>query len=324
MSTNINFKNFSITKLPNKSGIKPRNNLRINTFNNKNYFVNTKKFDINRLNRMKPKYKKLYNDLIHRKINSECKNVIKDEPNPGNNIDLCFKTNSFLDNSIMNKDRKILFQLNKLKMKIFKNKNHSYFSVNKNIEKNFEDNPILKSFQNSSFLAYKSFDKYSKNRFGKKMNNYNLINIKNNSVNNINNNNIKLVIKKYQNDGYGSDINKAKKEKNKEACLQKSNKLNHEEEEKKLISENSKLKKELEYSNSQLEKYKKYQTLYLNLLKKVKSNKNLIKNINLNVDKNIKEEYINDLIERGKEINTMLKEDNILENNIKNMLYKLE
>ncbi len=80
------------------------------------------------------------------------------------------------------------------------------------------------------------------------------------------------------------------------------------------------MKKELEYSNSQLEKYKKYQTLYLNLLKKVKSNKNLIKNINLNVDKNIKEEYINDLIERGKEINTMLKEDNILENNIKNAL----
>ena len=80
----------------------------------------------------------------------------------------------------------------------------------------------------------------------------------------------------------------------------------------------------MEYSNSQLEKYKKYQTLYLNLLKKVKSNKNLIKNINLNVDKNIKEEYINDLIERGKEINTMLKEDDILENNLKDILYKLE
>ena len=44
MSSNINFKNFSITKLSNKSGIKPRNNLRIITFNNKNYFDNTKKF----------------------------------------------------------------------------------------------------------------------------------------------------------------------------------------------------------------------------------------------------------------------------------------
>ena len=118
-----------------------------------------------------------------------------------------------------------------------------------------------------------------------------IINVKNNSVNN----NIKLVVNKYQNDGNRSDIS-----------LQKNNKLKHEEEEKKLISENSKLKKELEYSNSQLEKYKKYQTLYLNLLKKVKSNKNLIKNINLNEDKDIKEEYINDLIERGKEINTML------------------
>jgi len=320
MSSNINFKNFSITKLSNKSGIKPRNNLRIITFNNKNYFDNIKKFDYNRLNRMKPKYKKLYNDLIHRKINSECKNVIKEEPNPGNKTDLCFKTNSFLDNSILYKDSKILFQLNKLKLKIFKNKNHSYFSVNKNIGKKIEDNPILKSLQNSSFLAYKSFGKYSKNRFSKKMNNFNLINIKNNSVNN----NIKLVVNKYQNDGNRSDINKIQKENNKEANLQKNNKLNHEEEEKKLISENSKLKKELEYSNSQLEKYKKYQTLYLNLLKKVKSNKNLIKNINLNEDKDIKEEYINDLIERGKEINTMLKEDNILENNIKNMLYKLE
>ena len=324
MSSNINFKNFSITKLPNKSGIKPRNNLRIITFNNKNYFDNTKKFDYNRLNRMKPKYKKLYNDLIHRKINSECKNVIKEEPNPGNNKDLCFKTNSFLDNSILFKDSKILFQLNKLKLKIFKNKNHSYFSVNKNIGKKIEDNPILKSLQNSSFLAYKSFDKYSKNNFGKKMNSYNLINIKNNSVNNINNNNIKLVKNKHKNDNNGNNINKTHKEKNKEVCLQKSNKLNHEEKEKKLISENSKLKKELEYSNNQLEKYKKYQTLYLNLLKKVKSNKNLIKNININEDKNIKEEYINDLIERGKEINTMLKEDDILENNIKNILYKLE
>ena len=324
MSSNINFKNFSITKLSNKTGIKPRNNLRINTFNNKNYFANTKKFDIHKLNRMKPKYKKLYNDLIHKKINSECTNLIKEEQNPRDNNDLFHKTNSFLDNSIMNKDSKILFQLNKLKLKILKNRNNSYFSVNKNIEKKFEDNPILKSLQNSSFLAYKSFDKYSKNNFGKKMNSYNLINIKNNSVNNINNNNIKLVKNKHKNNDKGNNINKTHKEKNKEVCLQKSNKLNHEEEEKKLISENSKLKKELEYSNNQLEKYKKYQTLYLNLLKKVKSNKNLIKNININEDKNIKEEYINDLIERGKEINTMLKEDDILENNIKNILYKLE
>ena len=321
MSSNINFKNFSITKLSNKTGIKPRNNLRINTFNNKNYFANTKKFDIHKLNRMKPKYKKLYNDLIHKKINSECANLIKEEQNPRDNNDLFHKTNSFLDNSIVNKDSKILFQLNKL---ILKNRNNSYFSVNKNFEKKFEDNPILKSLQNSSFLAYKSFDKYSKNTFGKKMNSYNLINIKNNSVNNINNNNIKLVKNKHKNNDKGNNINKTHKEKNKEVCLQKSNKLNHEEEEKKLISENSKLKKELEYSNNQLEKYKKYQTLYLNLLKKVKSNKNLIKNININEDKNIKEEYINDLIERGKEINTMLKEDDILENNIKNILYKLE
>ena len=91
-----------------------------------------------------------------------------------------------------------------------------------------------------------------------------------------------------------------------------------------LISENSKLKKELEYSNNQLKRYKKYQELYLNLLKRVKSEKNLIKTLNLNDERNIKESYINELIDRGKEINTILNENNILENNIKDMLYKLE
>ena len=60
------------------------------------------------------------------------------------------------------------------------------------------------------------------------------------------------------------------------------------------------------------------------MLKKVKTNTNLIKNINLNNEQNIKDQYIGELIDRGKEISTMIKEDNILENNLKDILYKLE
>ena len=56
----------------------------------------------------------------------------------------------------------------------------------------------------------------------------------------------------------------------------------------------------------------------------MKSHKNLINNINLNNNNNKKEQYLNDLIERRNEINCMLKEDDILENNLKDILYKLE
>ena len=137
-------------------------------------------------------------------------------------------------------------------------------------------------------------------------------------------NNIKLIINKYQNIENGKEINLKKDVNNLEYNSPNNIELKNEKEEKNLIAENSKLKKELEYKNSQLEKYKKYQTLYLNLLKKVKTNKNLIKNINLNDENNIKEQYINELIERGNEINSMIKEDNILESNLKDILYKLE
>ena len=57
---------------------------------------------------------------------------------------------------------------------------------------------------------------------------------------------------------------------------------------------------------------------------KTKNKSWLIKTLNLNDERNIKESYINELIDRGKEINTILNENNILENNIKDMLYKLE
>ena len=150
--------------------------------------------------------------------------------------------------------------------------------------------------------------------------------LKNNFINNTNNNNIKLIINKYQNieNENKFDVNEIKIESDNKNDIINNNEITKDKKEKKLISENSKLKKELEYSNNQLEKYKKYQTLYLNLLKKVKSHKNLINNINLNNNNNIKEQYLNDLIERRNEINCMLKEDDILENNLKDILYKLE
>ena len=316
MSKNKNLKNLDIFKLTTKSGIKPINDLKITTFNNINYFANAKKFDINKLKGMKPEYKQLCQDLIHKKTKSESEKISRNKQK--NNDRLYYKLNSFLDNTTMNKDSRIILRLNNLKCKILKNKNNSYFSVNKNFEKHFEDNIILKDFQNNSFLAYKSFKNYSKRRFHKN------INIKNNFVNNSNNNNIKLIINKYQNIENGKEINLKKGVNNLEYNSPNNIELKNEKEEKNLIAENSKLKKELEYKNSQLEKYKKYQTLYLNLLKKVKTNKNLIKNINLNDEKNIKEQYINELIERGNEINSMIKEDNILESNLKDILYKLE
>ena len=48
------------------------------------------------------------------------------------------------------------------------NKNHSYFVDNKNTNNKIGDNQILRNFENSCFLTYKSFNKYSKNRFSNK------------------------------------------------------------------------------------------------------------------------------------------------------------
>ena len=322
MSNNFIIKNFSIIKGSNKASIKPRNELRINTFsfNDIYYFTNTKKVDIYKLKRMKPEYKQLYRDLIHNKINSEYESVDKKIPKPKNNNVLNYKLNSFLDGSSMNKDSQILIRLNNLKSKLLRNKNQSYFSDNKNTNSKNMDNQVLKSLENNCFLTYKRFNKNSRNKFSKN------INIKNNYINNTNNNNIKLIINKYQNieNENKFDADEIEKENDNKNDIINNNEITKDKKEKKLISENSKLKKELEYSNNQLEKYKKYQALYLNLLKKVKSHKNLINNINLNNNNNIKEQYLNDLIERRNEINCMLKEDDILENNLKDILYKLE
>ena len=312
MSKNKILKNTNFIKLTNKSGVKPRNEIRINTFNNENFFSKAKKYDIYKITRMKPEYKKLYKDIVSRKINSESIKKNIERPKPNNKLE--YKLNSFLDVSEVNKENQIIFQLNRLKFKISKNKNHSYFSVNKNTCKN-QNKKIYQNFQDISLLAYGSHNKIYKNRSQN--------NIKNNYYNNIDNNNIKLTINKYQN-RYHKSNNTNLTENEKEHNIEDYSLNKNEKEDNNLLLENSKLKRELEYSNNQLEKYRKYQALYLTLLKKVKTNTNLIKNINLNNEQNIKDQYIGELIDRGKEISTMIKEDNILENNLKDILYKLE
>ena len=315
MLKNKLLKSLNIINLPNKSNIKPINNIRINTFNNTSLHIKKRNINIYKLNQLKPGYKQLYKDIITKKINSEIdikKKRIEKPKKQKNTLD--YKLNSFLDNIAVNKDSRMLFQFNKLKFKILKNKNHSYFSVNKSINCNLEELQI-KNSRDNSFIAYNSFKKNPKN-----MNNH-YIN-RNSNINNINItdiNSIKPILKKYLNTDTNINMNGTEKR-----GIEDNVKKNNEKDDNNLISENSKLKKELEHSNNELEKYKKYQDLYINLLKRVKSGKNLIKNINLNDEKNIKESYINELIDRGKEINSILNENNILENNIKDMLYKLE
>ena len=317
MSKNKIFKGLNILKLPNKSNIKPRNYIRIDTFNNTNHYINNRNINIYKLNQMKPGYKQLYKDIITKKINSDIDIKIKKIEKPkrkGNKLD--YKLNSFLDIAAVNKDSQILFQFNKLKFKILKNKNHSYFSVNKSINNNLEDLQI-KDPQDISFIAYNGFKnnpkKLNKNHYIKRNNN-----IKNINITDINS--IKPILNKYLNSDIDTNENVKTNEIGKKSIEDNIDKKD----ENNLISENSKLKKELEYSNNQLQRYKKYQKLYLNLLKSVKSEKNIINTLSLNDEKNLKESYINELIDRGKEINTILNENNILENDIKDMLYKLE
>ena len=320
MSKNKLFKSLNILNMSNKSNIKPRNDIRINTFNNTGHLNNNGNINIYKLNQMKPGYKQLYKDIITKKINSDIGIKIKKIEKPkrkGNKLD--YKLNSFLDIAAVNKDSQILFQFNKLKFKILKNKHHSYFSVNKSVNSKIEDLEI-KDSQDISFLAYnglkKNPKKLHKNQYIKRNNN-----IKNINITDINS--IKPILNKYLNSDIDTNTNMNSTEIEKKV-IEDNNTKKYENDGNNLISENSKLKKELEYSNNQLKRYKKYQELYLNLLKRVKSEKNLIKTLNLNDERNIKESYINELIDRGKEINTILNENNILENNIKDMLYKLE
>ena len=182
MSKNKLFKGLNILKLPNKSNIKPRNDIRINTFNNTNHYINNRNINIYKLNQKKPGYKQLYKDIITKKINSDIDIKIKKIEKPkrkGNKLD--YKLNSFLDIAAVNKDSQILFQFNKLKFKILKNKNHSYFSVNKSINNNLEDLQI-KDPQDISFIAGSKNNpkKLNKNHYIKRNNNIKNINITDN------------------------------------------------------------------------------------------------------------------------------------------------
>jgi hypothetical protein len=288
MKKNKIFKSIKLLKITNKSDLKPRNELKLKTFSNTNIFSNTKKLDI---------YKQIYPDLIGGKIKypelQKAKSKFKKVRKNSNNK-LSYKLNSFLDNSSVNKDSKILYQYNKLKYKILKNKNHSYFSPDNEFD---YKNDI---HQNNSFLEYKSFEKYPKNK---------IINDKNNF-----NNNITLLLNKYSKENIDentlTNINSGQNNIN--LSSGKTYSINCKSKEKYLETENSKLKNELKNSNNELEKYKKYKVLYLNLVKKLKN------------DKGIKEQYINELIERGNEINNIIKEDKILENNIKDILTNIE
>ena len=53
MSKNKILKNIKVINLPNKSNIKPRNYIGINTFNNTSFLGNAKKFDIYKLKKGK-------------------------------------------------------------------------------------------------------------------------------------------------------------------------------------------------------------------------------------------------------------------------------
>lgn len=91
-----------------------------------------------------------------------------------------------------------------------------------------------------------------------------------------------------------------------------------------LIKENEKLKYELKKSNEQVEKLKKYRELYQNLLKKVKNSKNLIKNLSESHKEEKKmadmKEFVNCLYKEEKGMNDLIKEDQILEENIQQIL----
>jgi len=73
-----------------------------------------------------------------------------------------------------------------------------------------------------------------------------------------------------------------------------------------------------------VEKLKKYRELYQNLLKKVKNSKNLIKNLSESHKEEKKmadmKEFVNYLYKEEKGMNDLIKEDQILEENIQQIL----
>ena len=316
--------------------LKPKNRINLKQEINKtNLLSNIKKFENDKLNKIKPKFKAFYKKLVYQeKISNEKykdKGVSSSHSKNRNNI-------SFFNDSQSKTKKNILLELNKIKFNIrLKRKTNTYSSYNKNIISN-NDNTINKKnrvlfFNNINDNNNKNNN--IRNRLLSTGENFKkLINISRNKFNSnlenkYSNNNINIIINNCSLNEHKFTIDNNKlKEKD---IYNNLNKINIEKEKnykEELIKENKKLKKELENANEQLEKYKKYRELYLNLLKKVKSNKNFVKNIksiNKDIDdNNYLNNYVNELVDRGKEIKEMLKEEEDLENNIKQLLSTIE
>jgi len=330
--------------------LKPKNNINLKSIipNRTNLFHKVNRFEIDKLKKVKPEFKEFFKNLVHNQSyndyfvenNKVSKSSNKVESYKSKNNK--YYNNSFLNNSPFKNKRDILLELDKLKIKIkSKNKNNSNCnSHNKNIScsnKHSNKRTVFKSndFHNKLLFTTENFGKIKK--FEKNSRNY-LLNNNTTLFNKITNNNqLNVIIS-------NSSLNNKSHTKNKNKSYEKvsnnkykgikNNIINDikctkkKTEIEQLVEENNKLKKELEFSQSQVEKYKKYQELYLNLLKKVKSNKTLIKNINSNNQEiskdNYYNSYVNELIDHGKEINKMLNEEEIIEKNIKDLLCNLE
>ena len=329
-----------IFKINKESILKPKNKFNLNSkLNDKVILYNDiKNSEINQNIKIKPKYKYCFKNIFHQKINSfQNNNQIKlyDSNNLTTincNKKIINKNNSFLNNkTIFSKDN-ILLKLNKLQNKLRLNSTKTSSSFNKvnkintditnnNINyKNFEDNKSC--FSSETFRKFKKINNLilRNDIKGKKL-------IYNKTQNNSHNNERRInsfnTTKKVKND---NKINAISIKETERSLTFNTKKENIEKEE--LIKENEKLKKEIEYYKQQLEKYKKYRELYLNLLKKVKTNKTLLKNININIQ-NINEDnylnnYVKELFDRGQEINNYLNENEMLEKNIKEILSKYE
>ena len=334
MSLYNNSYRYNILKVSQESILKPKNKrLYLNLVYNNNYNTfgaldNNIRFDKDKYKRMRPIYKKFYEKLINQETNKGSQNS---KINGLNNLQLSNnsqnknirKNNSFLFDCLKTEKKNIFSELNKLKYKIRLN-NRKYSYNKKNIWKS--NYFFHSSFEKNENKLYKSGDNFRKAINSDNISRNNIYAI--NKTNIIINNNIPNLsedkLTEMNNINKFNHINNTDNDKQYYKKLNNDNIINKEE----LIKENEKLKKELEYSNNQVEKYKKYRELYLNLMKKVKSNKNMIKNINTN-NKDIKNNqyfnnYMNELIDRRKEINNLLKEDEILEKNIKEILSSLE
>ena len=319
MSSYNTFNRHNCLKFSKESDLKPKNKiLNINTdfFKKTNLVNNLHILEIGKMKKMKPKYKEFYKKLMNQKIirktqnnkNLESINLNKSNSSQNNYLR---KNNSFLFNLKKIKTKDILFELEQLKYKIRLNhrkdscsslnksngNNYSYTRYNKSLHRNYNYNNINILLPNEMFKNCKKLDNIgldvnnniSRNEIKDNNNFGNLITKSNTRSNktqiNINENNLNIDEYKVTNNNNINTNNFKEEIRDKEE----------------LIKENKKLKKELEYSNTQLNNYKKYRDLYINLVNQIKRNKNLVKNIKIN-DINNKfhiNNYVNELIERG-------------------------